>query len=200
MKRQDACYIHRRRWTSVARRHVSALCTLPALQQHTTRACGPCESRHRPALFRGAACFELSATAHFAEFRQAAMGRMHAPGKGISGSALPYKKTPPSWLKTTASEVRRLPGGRVARPATRPRCPLVAHGSTCGWRTACPRSAVGASCPRDACGSGGVPTPREGGASGPRVLGRRSTPRCCHPLDSSTRTQLCPTPLRCACS
>ena len=34
------------------------------------------------------------------------MGRMHAPGKGISGSALPYKKTPPSWLKTTAAEVR----------------------------------------------------------------------------------------------
>jgi small subunit ribosomal protein S13e len=36
------------------------------------------------------------------------MGRMHAPGKGISGSALPYKKTPPSWLKTTASEVEDL--------------------------------------------------------------------------------------------
>jgi len=36
------------------------------------------------------------------------MGRMHAPGKGISGSALPYKKTPPSWLKTTAAEVEDL--------------------------------------------------------------------------------------------
>ncbi|PRP84143.1 hypothetical protein PROFUN_04134 [Planoprotostelium fungivorum] len=33
------------------------------------------------------------------------MGRMHSGGKGISGSALPYKRTPPSWLKTTPSEV-----------------------------------------------------------------------------------------------
>ncbi|KLO14411.1 hypothetical protein SCHPADRAFT_872760 [Schizopora paradoxa] len=33
------------------------------------------------------------------------MGRMHAPGKGISGSALPYRRTPPSWLKTTPDEV-----------------------------------------------------------------------------------------------
>ncbi|KAH0826751.1 40S ribosomal protein S13 [Lanmaoa asiatica] len=33
------------------------------------------------------------------------MGRMHAPGKGISSSALPYRRTPPSWLKTTPDEV-----------------------------------------------------------------------------------------------
>ena len=33
------------------------------------------------------------------------MGRMHAPGKGIASSALPYKRTPPSWLKTTEEEV-----------------------------------------------------------------------------------------------
>ena len=31
---------------------------------------------------------------------------MHTPGKGMSGSALPYKRTPPSWLKMTANEVR----------------------------------------------------------------------------------------------
>ena len=30
---------------------------------------------------------------------------MHTPGKGISGSSLPYKRTPPSWLKTTAAQV-----------------------------------------------------------------------------------------------
>ncbi|KAJ3186823.1 ribosomal 40S subunit protein S13 [Irineochytrium annulatum] len=30
---------------------------------------------------------------------------MHAPGKGISSSALPYRRTPPSWLKTTPDEV-----------------------------------------------------------------------------------------------
>ncbi|KAF7314544.1 Ribosomal protein S13 [Mycena kentingensis (nom. inval.)] len=33
------------------------------------------------------------------------MGRMHAPGKGISSSALPYRRAPPSWLKTTPEEV-----------------------------------------------------------------------------------------------
>ena len=33
------------------------------------------------------------------------MGRMHAPGKGISKSALPYKRSPPSWLKISAADV-----------------------------------------------------------------------------------------------
>ena len=33
------------------------------------------------------------------------MGRMHAPGKGISKSARPYKRTPPSWCKVSAEEV-----------------------------------------------------------------------------------------------
>ena len=30
---------------------------------------------------------------------------MHAPGKGIAGSALPYKRTPPSWLKISSAQV-----------------------------------------------------------------------------------------------
>ena len=30
---------------------------------------------------------------------------MHAPGKGISSSALPYRRAPPSWLKTTPEDV-----------------------------------------------------------------------------------------------
>ena len=30
---------------------------------------------------------------------------MHTPGKGISSSALPYKRAAPSWLKTTPQEV-----------------------------------------------------------------------------------------------
>jgi len=30
---------------------------------------------------------------------------MHAPGKGISSSALPYSRAPPSWNKTTPDEV-----------------------------------------------------------------------------------------------
>ncbi|KAF7727797.1 ribosomal 40S subunit protein S13 [Apophysomyces ossiformis] len=33
------------------------------------------------------------------------MGRMHTPGKGISSSALPYRRSAPSWLKTTPNEV-----------------------------------------------------------------------------------------------
>ncbi|TPX44158.1 hypothetical protein SeMB42_g04091 [Synchytrium endobioticum] len=33
------------------------------------------------------------------------MGRMHTPGKGISSSALPYRRTPHSWVKTTPEEV-----------------------------------------------------------------------------------------------
>merc|ERR1711985_58656 len=33
------------------------------------------------------------------------MGRMHAPGKGISKSARPYKRSPPSWLKISAADV-----------------------------------------------------------------------------------------------
>ncbi|XP_078441671.1 small ribosomal subunit protein uS15-like [Wolffia australiana] len=33
------------------------------------------------------------------------MGRMHSRGKGISGSALPYKRTPASWVKTSPQDV-----------------------------------------------------------------------------------------------
>ncbi|GLV43660.1 Ribosomal protein S13 [Carabus blaptoides fortunei] len=34
------------------------------------------------------------------------MGRMHAPGKGISQSALPYRRSVPTWLKLTAESVK----------------------------------------------------------------------------------------------
>ena len=33
------------------------------------------------------------------------MGRMHSRGKGISKSALPYKRNPPTWLKIKKQEV-----------------------------------------------------------------------------------------------
>ena len=33
------------------------------------------------------------------------MGRMHSKGKGISKSAKPYKRSPPSWLKSSKGEV-----------------------------------------------------------------------------------------------
>ncbi|KAI8467047.1 MAG: ribosomal S13/S15 N-terminal domain-containing protein [Monoraphidium minutum] len=35
----------------------------------------------------------------------AKMGRMHSKGKGMSSSALPYRRSPPSWCKTTSGEV-----------------------------------------------------------------------------------------------
>ena len=31
---------------------------------------------------------------------------MHAPGKGISGSALPYRRSVPTWLKLTSEDVK----------------------------------------------------------------------------------------------
>ena len=34
------------------------------------------------------------------------MGRMHAPGKGISQSALPYRRTVPQWMKMSSDEVK----------------------------------------------------------------------------------------------
>lgn len=40
------------------------------------------------------------------------MGRMYSNGKGKSRSTLPYRRTPPSWLKITNAEVR---GVHVAR-------------------------------------------------------------------------------------
>ncbi|KAJ1945099.1 ribosomal 40S subunit protein S13 [Linderina macrospora] len=33
------------------------------------------------------------------------MGRMHTPGKGISSSATPYRRTPASWVKATPEDV-----------------------------------------------------------------------------------------------
>ncbi|WVZ95392.1 hypothetical protein U9M48_041161 [Paspalum notatum var. saurae] len=36
------------------------------------------------------------------------MGRMHSRGKGISSSALPYKRSAPTWLKTPPSDVEEM--------------------------------------------------------------------------------------------
>ncbi|GAW18133.1 hypothetical protein ANO14919_076060 [Xylariales sp. No.14919] len=33
------------------------------------------------------------------------MGRLHSKGKGISASALPYSRAPPSWSKATPASV-----------------------------------------------------------------------------------------------
>ena len=49
------------------------------------------------------------------------MGRMHSKGKGLSGSALPYKRSPPSWLKMTAPEVLLQSFHRPGAPARRER-------------------------------------------------------------------------------
>ncbi|KAJ8908147.1 hypothetical protein NDN08_008241 [Rhodosorus marinus] len=33
------------------------------------------------------------------------MGRMHSKGKGLASSALPYKRTPPTWVRISQQEV-----------------------------------------------------------------------------------------------
>jgi hypothetical protein len=35
----------------------------------------------------------------------AIMGRLHSNGKGISASAIPYSRTPPTWLKTAPEQI-----------------------------------------------------------------------------------------------
>ena len=47
------------------------------------------------------------------------MGRMHAPGKGKSRSALPFRRTPPGWLKINENEVVDLIG-QLARKGLSP--------------------------------------------------------------------------------
>uniref|UniRef100_A0A2K6R3Y8 Small ribosomal subunit protein uS15 n=1 Tax=Rhinopithecus roxellana TaxID=61622 RepID=A0A2K6R3Y8_RHIRO len=36
------------------------------------------------------------------------MGRMHAPRKGLSQSALPYRRSVPTWLKLTSDDIYKL--------------------------------------------------------------------------------------------
>ena len=49
------------------------------------------------------------------------MGRMHSNGKGKSRSALPYKRSSPSWLKINTTEVRGAPWRGLARRSARRR-------------------------------------------------------------------------------
>jgi small subunit ribosomal protein S13e len=46
------------------------------------------------------------------------MGRMHSGGKGISKSSLPYKRSPPSWLKVNANQVEEHVGKLAKRGLT----------------------------------------------------------------------------------
>merc|ERR1712203_1228347 len=40
------------------------------------------------------------------KYKSYKMGRMHAPGKGISQSALPYRRSVPTWLKLSSADVK----------------------------------------------------------------------------------------------
>merc|ERR1712217_50061 len=40
------------------------------------------------------------------KYKSHKMGRMHAPGKGISQSALPYRRSVPTWLKLSSADVK----------------------------------------------------------------------------------------------
>jgi hypothetical protein len=67
-------------------------------------------------------------------------GRMHSNGKGISDSALPYKRTPPSWLKETAAQVVDSGEWTVRAGSERLAARAGAHGARrarsgrCTWR------------------------------------------------------------------
>merc|ERR1712216_312634 len=45
----------------------------------------------------GTACVSSS-------YKSTTMGRMHSKGKGIARRSLPYKRTPPSWVKQSAGD------------------------------------------------------------------------------------------------
>lgn len=47
------------------------------------------------------------------------MGRLHSKGKGTSGSAIPYSRQPPTWLKVTSEQVTEQIC-RLARKGTTP--------------------------------------------------------------------------------
>jgi len=47
------------------------------------------------------------------------MGRLHSKGKGVARSALPYKRSPPQWLKSTSVEVEEQVC-RLAKKGLRP--------------------------------------------------------------------------------
>merc|ERR1712018_37910 len=48
----------------------------------------------------------MGLSCHGEKYKSHKMGRMHAPGKGISQSALPYRCSVPTWLKLTTDEVK----------------------------------------------------------------------------------------------
>ena len=75
--------------------------------QHTSKrpSCAPrTAATRRRAAARTLALFPqaLATTRRKQHFK---MGRMHSNGKGISKSALPYKRTAPSWCKAAPAEV-----------------------------------------------------------------------------------------------
>jgi hypothetical protein len=71
---------------------------------------------------------------------------MHSKGKGMSSSALPYKRSKPSWLKVSADEVHMAAGGgrgacqgrmqpaaSISRAVAMPAAQLGSGGLTVSW-------------------------------------------------------------------
>ena len=50
--------------------------------------------------------YPLLSLCDISEEKTTIMGRMHAPGKGISQSALPYRRSVPQWMKMSSDEVK----------------------------------------------------------------------------------------------
>ena len=104
----------RLRCAALRRFPVCAAAQRSCVRKQTPAACKPsCAAPAAQTLAHGPALLSRPRTE-----QGATMGRMHTPGKGMSSSALPYKRSPPSWLKTTAAEVRaRLPRTPIGCPA-----------------------------------------------------------------------------------
>ncbi|OMO67614.1 Ribosomal protein S15 [Corchorus olitorius] len=101
--------------------HTNEMAVLPARVLHQWDFTRPDEAtRHSDSLIRGASFgasgaldligkrsssgLPVEKSLHFTT-GAVTMGRMHSRGKGISASALPYKRTPPSWLKISSQDV-----------------------------------------------------------------------------------------------
>jgi hypothetical protein len=89
-------------------------CTVPVELSRNTggRRSGFCSCGSIHDLGTLIGCHEQAMTS--AKIKASEMGHMRSQGKGMSGSALPCKRTPLSWLTVTSAEVRNTYGMLVS--------------------------------------------------------------------------------------
>ena len=67
------------------------------------------------------------------------MGRMHAPGKGLSQSAVPYRRSVPTWLKLTSDDVKEQIYKLAKKGLTPSQIGVILRDSWCCTSTFCDR-------------------------------------------------------------